>query len=192
MSDRLYFSCWLRGFDETSMLRHFQKALNVFPFSKLAKRGPVLRIYAVEQAEPPLIEQEFPLGSKSGTLVEAAAELAHEDCCVEIDTFWDLWQYNDGDWKLAPASVRLLCQGPGFESDAGDHLRIEFGTDGRFLPIEGVEQSLRMGRSNLRSLLHLVSDIERAVPVERRNIWSESGANFAELLAETVARLGVN
>ena len=173
------------------MLRHFQKMLNVFPFSKLAKRGPVLRIYAVEQAEPPLIEKEFPSTAKSSALTEAAADLTHEDCCVEVDAFWDLWQY-DGDWKLAPASVRLLCQGPGFQSDAGDHIRIEFGTDVRFLPMEGVEQSLRMGRSNLRSLLHLVSDIERAVPVERRSIWSESGANFAELLAETVARLGVN
>lgn len=191
MSDRLYLSCWLRGFDETSMLRHFQRALSVFPFSKLARRGPVLRIYAVEQTEPPLFEQEFPPASKAGTLVEAAAELTHEDCCVEIDTFWDLWQY-DGDWKLAPAAVQLLCQGPGFESDAGDHLRIEFGSDARFLPIEEVENSVRMSRSNLRSLLHLVGDIERAVPVERRHIWSESGANFAELLAETVARLGVN
>jgi hypothetical protein len=191
VSDRLYLSCWLRGFDEASMLRHFQRVLNVFPFSKLARRGPVLRIYAVEQTEPPLFEQEFPPASKAGTLVEAAAELTHEDCCAEIDTFWDLWQY-DGDWKLAPASVRLLCQGPGFESDAGDHLRIEFGTDARFLPMEDVEKSVRMSRSNLRSLLRLVSDIERAVPVERRHIWSESGANFAELLAETVARLGVN
>jgi hypothetical protein len=192
MSDRLYFSCWVRGFDEANMLRHFQKMLNVFPFSKLAKRGPVLRIYAVEQAEPPLIEKEFPSGTKSGALAEAAAELAHEDCCVEVDAYWDLWQYDGADWKLAPAEVRLLCQGPGFESDAGDHLRIEFGTDARFLPVEGLPQSLRMGRSNLRSLLHLVSDIERAVPLEKRNIWSESGANFAELLAETVARLGVN
>lgn len=173
------------------MLRHFHKMLNVFPFSKLATRGPVLRIYAVEQAEPPLIEKEFPATTKASVLTEAAADLTHEDCCVEIDTYWDLWQY-DGEWKLAPAAVRLLCQGPGFESDGGDHLRMEFGTDARFLPMEGVDQSLRMGRSNLRSLLHLVSDIERAVPLERRTIWSESGANFAELLAETVARLGVN
>jgi hypothetical protein len=174
------------------MLRHFQRVLNVFPVSKLAKRGPVLRIYAVEAIEPPLIEQEFPPAAKAGALIEAASELTHEDCCVEVDTYWDLWQYADGDWKLAPAAIRLLCAGPGFESENGDHLRIEFGTDARFLPIEGVENSLRMGRSNLRSLLHLVSDIERAVPVERRQIWSESGANFAELLAETVARLGVN
>ena len=100
MSDRLYFSCWLRGFDRNGSMLPFQKALNVFRFRKLAKRGPVRRAFMRwSRAEPPLIEQEFPLGSKSGTLVEAAAELAHGDCCIEIDTFWDLWQYNDGDWE---------------------------------------------------------------------------------------------
>ena len=30
--------------------------LRVFPFSKLAKRGPVLRIYAIQHVEPPLVE----------------------------------------------------------------------------------------------------------------------------------------
>ncbi len=49
-----------------------------------------------------------------------------------------------------------------------------------------------MGQSNLRSLLHLVSDVERNIPLERRRIWSESGVNFAELLAETIARYSVN
>ena len=55
-----------------------------------------------------------------------------------------------------------------------------------------VEGSLRMGQSNLRSLLHLVSDIEKRLPVQRRSIWSESGVNFAELLAETVSKLEIN
>jgi hypothetical protein len=191
VSDRLYLSCWVRGFDESSMLRDFEKLLTLFPFSKLARRGPVLRVYAIDYSEPPLRESDFPLGAEPATVIEAAREFVHGDCCVEVDAFWDLWQF-DGEWKLLPAAVTLLCVGPEFENENGDHLRIEFGVDARFLPMEGVEGSLRMGQSNLRSLLHLVSDVERNIPLERRKIWSESGLNFADLLAETVARYQVN
>ncbi len=191
MSDRLYLSCWVRGFNEVSMLRHFEKLLGVFPLSKLAKRGPVLRIYAIDRAEPPLMEREFPPGVEVKVMIEAAREFVHGDCCAEIDASWDLWQFN-GEWKLAPAPVTLLCIGPGFENEIGDHLRIEFGPDARFLPMPGVEGSLRMGQSNLRSLLHLVTEVERVLPLEKRQLWSESGANFADLLAETIARYGVN
>lgn len=172
------------------MLKHFEKVLQAFPYSKLATRGPVLRVRAVEMAEPPLIEREFPKDA-TGELIRASAEFTHEDCCVEVDALWDLWQY-DGEWKLAPSATGLFCFGPDFENETGDHLRIEFGLDSRFLPMEGVEGSLRMGQSNLRSLLHLVSDIERALPVEKRRMWSESGVNFAEVLAETVQRMDVN
>jgi hypothetical protein len=189
--DRLYLSCWLRGFDESTMLGHFEKLLVLFPFSILARRGPVLRVYAVEHAEPPLVEREFPLGTKAASVIEAASEFAHGDCSVEIDTFWDLWQF-ESEWKLAPAGVTLFCLGPEFDSGSDDDLRIEFGVDSRFLPIAGLEGSLRMGQSNLRSLLHLVNDVERILPLERRRLWSESGVNFADLLAETVARFGVN
>jgi hypothetical protein len=193
VSDRLYLSCWLRGFSESSMLRHCETLLTLFPFSKLAARGPVLRVYAIEMAEPPLLEREFAPGELSlgAAMINEAREFVEADCCLEVEASWDLWQWN-GEWKLAPAAVTILCFGPGFDRDADDHMRIEFGPDFRFLPIEGMEGSLRMSRSNLLSLLHLVGDIERALPIERRRIWSESGANFAELLAETVARLEVN
>lgn len=193
MPDRLYLSCWIRGFDAKSMLRHFEAVLRVFPYSRLAARGPVLRVRGIEMAEPPVVEREFRLaspGEVAPEMIASAREFAHEDCCVEVDAAWDLWQY-DGEWKLAPASVGLLCFGPAFENETGDHLRIEFGLDARFLPIEGVEGSARMGQSNLRSLLRLVTDIEHAVPLSGRRLWAESGVNFAELLAEAVARMDV-
>jgi hypothetical protein len=160
MPDRLYLSCWVRGFNAASMLRHFEKILARVPFSKLASLGPLLRVRAIEMAEPPLFEREFPLGTSAAEIIKTAQEFVHEDCCVEVDAAWDLWQY-DGDWKLAPTPVGLMCFGPEFENETGDNL-------------------------------HLVGDIERAVPVERRSLWSESGVNFAELLAEAVARLEIN
>ena len=191
MSDRLYLSCWLRDFRETSMLRDFGKLLELFPFSKLARRGPILRVYGIEHVEPPLLERAFPLDASPAQMIDAAREFGHADCAVEIDAFWDLWSFEEGEWKLAPTPVTLLCLGPEFEG-SGDHLRIEFGVDSRFLPIKGVEGSLRMGQSNLKSLLRLVSTVERGLPVENRKLWSESGVNFAELLAETISRYSVN
>src|SRR5262249_23477549 len=143
MSDRLYLSCWLQTWDEKNMLRHFEKMLGVFPFSKLAVRGPVLRIYAIEHLEPPQIEKEFLPGVEPREVIEAAREFTHEDCLVEVDAAWDLWDY-DSDWRLAPAAVTLACLGPEFENETGDHLRIEFGNDARFLPNPHIEGGPRM------------------------------------------------
>jgi len=179
--DRLYFSCRVNRSGESQVLQQFGKLLGVFPFSKLAKRGPVLRIYAIELAEPPTFEREFPVGTEVAAILEAMREFLHADCACEIDTFWDLWQY-DSDWKLRPAPLTLACFGNEFESEHGDHLRIEFGLDAQFMPIAGVEGSLRMGQSNLKSLLHLVGDLEGVLDLESRQVWSESGANFAEIL----------
>lgn len=183
--DRLYLSCWIRDFNESTMTRHFEKLLGLFPFSRLAQRGPVLRIYAMERVEPPQTEREFPNPPAPAQVIRVAREFARGDSCIEVDASWDLWQF-DAEWKLAPSLATLLCLGPEFEDATDDHLRIEFGPDARFLPIEGVEGSLQMGQSNLKSLLHFVSEIEKNLPVETRKLWSESGKNFAELVAQRV------
>jgi hypothetical protein len=191
MSDRLYLSCWIRGFNESTLLRHFGKMVGLFPFSKLAQRGLVLRVYALEYVEPPLLERSFDPGTPPLDIVAYARDFVKPDCAVEIDGFWDLWQY-DSDWKLSPAAVTLTGFGPAFERDNDDHLQIDFGLDGKFVPAAGIEGSLRMGQSNLRSILHLVAELERGLPIDRRVVWSESGANFAELLAQAVAQFSVN
>ncbi len=118
MPDRLYLSCWIKGFDETNMLRHFGKMLEIFPFSKLARRGPLLRVYAIELAEPSLLEREFPSAAEPGAILEAAREFAKADCTCQVETFWDLWQHNQ-EWKLEPASITLACFGPRFENEHG-------------------------------------------------------------------------
>jgi hypothetical protein len=69
---------------------------------------------------------------------------------------------------------------------------IEFGVDSRFLPQPGIEGSLRMVQSNVRSLLHLVGEIDGNLDLERRQLWSESGVNFAEVLAQSVGSFHVN
>lgn len=187
MSDRLYLSCWVRGFSDSNMLRHFGKMLDMFPFSKLSKTGPVVRVYAINYAEPPILERPFDPGVSVADLIAAARDFAQPDCCVEVEAAWDLWQHRD-DWKLWPSAVTLSYFGSVFENENDDHLRIDFGLDSKFLPSEEIEGSLRIQQSNLRSLLHLVSEIDKALPVERRQLWSESGANFAEVVEQALER----
>ena len=192
MSDRLYFSCWISGYAETNMLRHFGRMLALFPFSKLAKRGPIMRVYALEHTEPPLFEREFGPGVDAKAVLESAREFMLDDCTCEVDAAWDLWDHDGTEWKLAPVPVTLICFAPQFANELEDHLRIEFGIDSRFLPAAGLDGSLRIGQSNIRSLLHLTEEIDRIMKPERRSLWSESGANFAEVLRGALGTMYLN
>ncbi len=146
MSDRLYLSCWIPGYDESNMLRHFARMLGLFPYSKLAKRGPILRIYALEHTEPPLFEREFTPEADAKDVLEAAREFMHDDSAAEVDAAWDLWDHDGTEWKLAPVPVTISCFGPAFDNELGDQLRIEFGLDSRFLPKPGIEGAYRTGQ----------------------------------------------
>jgi hypothetical protein len=192
VSDRLYLSCWIPGYNESNMLRHFGRMLALFPYSKLAKRGPIVRVYALEHTEPPLFEREFAPGADPKSLLDSAREFMLDDCTCEVDAAWDLWDHDGTEWKLAPVSVTLTCFGPNFDNELGDQLQIEFGLDARFLPTPGVEGALRIGQSNIRSLLHLVDEIDRVLKPERRTLWSESGANFADVLRQVLGTINVN
>jgi hypothetical protein len=187
MSDRLYLTCRIRGASDLTLLRQFEKVLVLFPFSKLAKRGPVLRVYAHDHTEPPQLEREFELGATVDEILKAAGEVFQSDCRVEVETGWDLWTFQT-EWKLQPATVTLAVDASRFEDPDGDHLHIDFGLDSQFLPSESIEGSLARSQSNVKSLLHFVQDVEKALPLESRQLRSESGANFAAELAQTLAR----
>ncbi len=192
MADRLYFSCWLKDSNPLALSHQFEKMLARFPYSKLAKRGPVVRVYAVGYTEAPVLEREFLPDAPPSELLEAAAEFLGTDCSCEIDAYWDLWRMIDGDWKLAPSPVTLHLFGPEFDNDLGDQLRIEFGPDAQFIPNPEIQGSIRLHQSNLKSLLHLVAELERGLNLEKRQVWSESGANFAEVLKHALASQSVN
>lgn len=163
--------------------------LELFPFSRLALRGPVVRVYAVEHSEPPQFEREFPpaadIPESVREMIESFREFMHEDSLCEIDAAWDLWQY-DGDWRLAPVTVTLICLGPDFDDATGDQLRIEFGPDSHFIPDPEIAASVQMTQSNLKSLVHLVHEIEKAIDLDRRLLWSESGDSPVDLIAQAV------
>jgi hypothetical protein len=129
--------------------------------------------------------------------VDDVLEVLHaytgDDVAQRVESFWDLWQFIDGDWALAPARVALICQGPEFDNTTGqavadqEQLRIEFGVDINYLPQPEIAGSARMTESNLRSLLRLVHELDSTLPVKGRKLETESGENFAERLQHFAA-----
>ncbi|MGH9631329.1 MAG: hypothetical protein ACRD7E_23745 [Bryobacteraceae bacterium] len=186
MADQLYLSYILRGYTENNMLRHYEKMLRTFPYSRLSKGASVLRIHAVAETEPALLERAFEDPLDLDAVLAAAREAQSGDSAVMLESRWDLWQY-DPDWKLTPARVMLSCFGPQFESASNQHLQIDFGIDTHFLPQPDLPKSMFMAQSNIRSLLHLVEELDRVLAVEKRRLWSDSGENFAERLKATLA-----
>jgi hypothetical protein len=87
MPDRLYLSLWIRGFDEGNLLRHFEQMLGAFPFSRLRPGISSLKIYALEEVEPPLLEQGYTASTSFETAVEAAAEFQNADCAYILDAW---------------------------------------------------------------------------------------------------------
>ncbi len=181
MPDQLYLSLWLNGFTEHNMLRHYEKLLKLFPVSKLAQSPSLFTVIALQYSEPPVFEHAFAPPVDIDQVLVAARELGSPDSCFRLETFWDLWQY-DGDWKLLPARVALCCLAPGFEKDLGENLRVEFGIDTHFLPQPDLPDNYRMTQSNIKSLLKLVHDVDDRLNVSRRQLWTESGENFADKL----------
>lgn len=185
MADQLYLSLTLRGFTAANMLRHYERMLKLFPYSKLSTNASVLRIQAVSSMEPLLYEAAFDSPPDVDQALKACKEFAGPDCAFHLDAYWDLWQYT-ADWEVRPARVSLSCFGPAYESSDGDHLRIEFGIDTHFLPQPDLPQSSFMAQSNVRSLLHLVHQLDNALAIEARRLWTESGDNFADRLRAAV------
>lgn len=189
MADQLYLSYWLRGFTEFNMLRYLGSVLRLFPFSRLAP-GAMLRVLAVSPTEPALLEQDFPDPIDEDALLAAARHFRAADAAFQVDGRWDIWQNLADDWKLAPARVSVFAFGPRFERERDEQLRIDFGPDYHFLPQAQDPASPRFIHSNIRSLLSLVHGLDNALSPERRQLWSESGENFAERLQASLQQIG--
>jgi len=163
------------------MLQEFERLLKVFPFSRLSKGPSLLKVYAVEYAEPSLYEQMFPLAPEPEAVIAASRQFLNPDCAFELETAWDLWQYTS-DWALAPSRAVLHCFGPEFLNATGEHLRVNCGIDTIYLPDPQLPGSARIVETNLRSLLKLSHDLDQVLRPAKRMLWTESGENFADRL----------
>jgi hypothetical protein len=186
MADQLYLSYALRNYNGQTMLRYYEKLLRLFPFSRLALQASTFKILAVDYTEPVVLEIPFAPPVPLDAVLAVAKDFHNEDTCYRLETWWDLWQF-DSDWKLTPTRVALCSFGPEFRTEGGEHLSIEFGIDANFLPQPETPDSLRMVQSNIKSLLKLVHDLDDALPVETRRLWSESGENFSDKLHQALA-----
>ena len=186
MADQLYLSYILRKYSEENMLRHYEKLLGLFPFSRLAKNPSTFKVIPVNYTEPAVLEVPMVAPVSIDEVIKAAKDFENADSCYRLETWWDLWQF-DTDWTLTPSRAALVCFGPEFEREEDAHLEIEFGIDAHFLPQPDIPGSLVTIQSNIKSLLKLVHDLDDALPVETRRLWSESGENFSEKLQQKLA-----
>src|SRR3954465_6635554 len=97
MADQLFLSYRLHGYTENNMLRHYEKLLRQFPFSRLSTSGSILVVKAVSWDEPPLIELPLLDPLDIDQALATAKEFASADCAVQLEAKWDLWQYEQ-DW----------------------------------------------------------------------------------------------
>jgi hypothetical protein len=190
VADQLYLSYRLREYTAQSLLRHYEKLLRLFPYSRLSRGASTLRVNAVSPTEPALFERSFDDPPQPDSIVEAAREIMSADCGLYLETRWDLWQY-DTDWQLLPSRVTIAGFAPGFESGLDDHIRIDLGIDALFLPEPALPNSLFMARSNVRSLLHLVHELDRNFTAAERRLWTETGENFAQHLQSALEESGI-
>ncbi len=185
--DRLFLSYWLRGYTEHNMLRHYATALRKFPFSRLSP-SLQLRIFEDELVEPPVFEHLYDGPEDFDRMLDEAKHHQAPNYGYELEAQWDLWQWVNREWQLAPVRVSLFCFGPAFDALNRDHLEVDFGIEGHFLPQPaGAGNSLPMVQSNIRSLLKFVQDLDGSLNAERRQLWSESGDNFAARLESALA-----
>lgn len=193
MTDQLFLSLWLDRNGRANRLRQFEKLLRVFPFSQREQPQSVISVLAVDTTEPPLLERPANGPLDVDDVVSVLRDYGGEDIAYEVESWWDLWIFDDGDWKLAPARILLSCFGPEFdngtEEQAGDQedLRIDFGVDTHYLPDLEVPGNGKMIESNIRSLLRLVHELDTSLEIVRRQLQTESGENFADRLQQVLS-----
>jgi hypothetical protein len=190
VTDQLYLSIWLARDSRAKRLKHFEKLLRLFPFSQRPQGQTTVSVQAVDSTEPPLLERPMNGPIDVEDVLETLHDYPGDDVAQRVESFWDLWQFIDNDWVLAPSRAALICQGPEFDNNTEqaihdqEQLRIEFGVDINYLPQPDVPGSARLTESNLRSLLRLVHELDSTLPVERRRLETESGENFADRLQQ--------
>jgi hypothetical protein len=197
MADYAYLSVWFREFTAERGLRHLEAALTLFPQSA-ARPGFRLVVRSLGPEESPTLERD--LIAASADVHALAAEFLHEDTAYEVTAFWDLWQPRPASqWKQAPSPVEFLLQGaeydpgadPAADPTARAHLLINLGRENLFIGRSAVpqESSREPLRGNVERLYGFLRDLQKSLPVERHQLWSEGNQDFARLAEQLLAQL---
>jgi len=190
VTDQLYLSIWLPEALGSWRTRYFEKILSLIPFSQREQGQSTLTVQAIDVTEPPLLERPMNGPFQLSDVVALLRDYEGDDVAYKLESWWDLWVYSGEDWQIAPARIAISAFGPKFDNGgtlemaAQEDLRIDFGVDTAFLPDPDLTGSGKLIESNIKSLLHLVRQVEEALPVEKRVLETESGQNFAEKLTQ--------
>jgi len=176
MPDHLHLSLWLADKQILTLPANFSKVLAAFPFSRL-RPELTLRVVAVDFNEPPLLEQEFASSEELDEIVSAAQEFLHEDTAFQLQAYWDL-MHREGEWRLKPSPVLIDVYAPEFETPNGEQVNLDLGMEELYTPEAEAPGSFRAVQSNVASVLHLQRDLEAALQLEKRLLWSDSGEDF--------------
>ena len=114
MPNRAFASLWVRDFDDSNMLMHFEHFLASVPVSAEPPGFTELVIRAVDSTETPL--EEFDLRGQIMTpadITEIAREQHSDDVAYEVAARWDLWirEMESVSWKKKPERLDLFCHG---------------------------------------------------------------------------------
>ena len=197
MADLVYLNLWLNNFSESNMLQHWGSALAEFPVSATSPGIRSLAIYPFCWSETPILQQSFQEGADLDHVAGLAGEWLHADCAYEAQMNWDLWLLaapeTPGKRRQVPAPVSVVCFGQEFEDKTEEgrcDLQINFGQDYAFIPDPDklaqartspeMELMQRRTQENIHLLLSFVRRLEGSLPVAKKLLWSESGANLAE------------
>ncbi|HTU46257.1 MAG TPA: hypothetical protein VMF91_14415 [Bryobacteraceae bacterium] len=185
MTDQLFLSLWLHRHSRGNRAKYFEQLLRLFPFSQRDQPQSTVSIHAVDSTQPLLLEQAVNGPLDPAEIMQTLRDYEGDDVAYRVESWWDLWQFDGREWRLAPTRVALSCFGPEFDAGAAsgqEDLRIDFGVDSNFLPAPDLPGSATFIESNIKSLLRLVHEVESVLPVARRRLETESGENFADRL----------
>jgi hypothetical protein len=135
MPNRAYASLWVRNFDHTNMLAHFEHFLGTVPVAADSAGFTELVVRAVDSTETPL--EEVDLRGQALTPADIAA-LAREhvaaDVCFEVVALWDLWirDMESVTWKRKPEKVHISCFGLGYDQgifNQSGHVLVDLGLE---------------------------------------------------------------
>jgi hypothetical protein len=136
--NRAFASIWIRDFNETNMVSHFEHFLATVPLAAEKPGFTELVIRAVDSTETPL--EEYDLRSQVLTpaeIMEIAVEHRAADVSFEVAARWDLWirEMESASWKKKPERLTLSCFGPAYDngifSESG-HLMADIGFEHLF------------------------------------------------------------
>jgi hypothetical protein len=192
VTDQLFLSVWLDAAGRRNRMRQFEKLLRAFPFSQREEQPQsTISILAVDDSEPPLLERPLNGPIDVQEVLQMFADYKGDDVAYELESWWDLWTGEEGEWNLRPTRVLLSCFGPEFDNGtsedptAQEDLRIDLGVDVHFLPGDDVGNA-RFIQSNVKSVLRLVHELDTTLFVARRQLQTESGENFAIRLEQAL------